>query len=169
MAAPLSTQNYQELLNYCTRQVKNRDDAADLVQEAYTKTIASLQEEGGSAQDLRALLFCTLRNLIIDQHRRNQVRGLESLDDLPEHELPLVPEHQQPEEILAFLQYAKAMTAAIDGLPPRCREAFILNRFEGWPHQRVAEHMGISRNMVAQHIIRAILTCKAAHQQFHQP
>lgn len=171
VAHSLSTQNYQELLNFCTRHTRNRDDAADLVQEAYARALALMQAQSPSTdavQDVRALLYRTLRNLFIDQHRRRQLRQHESLEHLPEAEWPLLPAHLQPEAVLAFTQYARAIVAAIESLPPRCREAFVLSRFDGWPHQRIAEHMGISRNMVAQHMVRGILVCKAAHQRFHQ-
>ena len=60
------------------------------------------------------------------------------------------------------------MVATIDALPPRCREAFILNRFEGLSHQEVADRMGISRNMVAQHVIRGVLVCKACDECFQK-
>ncbi|SHF39679.1 RNA polymerase sigma-70 factor, ECF subfamily [Lampropedia hyalina DSM 16112] len=171
VANSLSTQNYQELLNFCTRHTRNRDDAADLVQETYARALALMQAQSPSTdavQDVRALLYRTLRNLLIDQHRRRQLRQHESLEHLSEAEWPLLPAHLQPEAVLAFSQYARAIVAAIESLPPRCREAFVLSRFDGWPHQRIAEHMGISRNMVAQHMVRGILVCKAAHQRFHQ-
>jgi RNA polymerase sigma-70 factor (ECF subfamily) len=110
---------------------------------------------------MRALLYRTARNLVIDQHRRAVHRQHDDIDALAEVEQPLAPRHLQPDEILAYEQQARALVAAIESLPPRCREAFVLNRFEGLAHQEVAERMGISKNMVAQHVARGILTCQA--------
>lgn len=157
---------YKELLNFCARVLKDRDAAADLVQEAYVRFLGA-RHSGGAIANPRALLFRTTRNLLVDQHRRAEVRRHVSLDTLTELEHPAAPGHLQPDEILAFGQYAQAVQAAIEGLPPRCREAFILNRFEGLSHQEVADTMGISRNMVAQHVIRAVLVCKACDDRFH--
>lgn len=151
---------YKELLNFCARNLKDRHAAADLVQEAYMRFLVA-QQSGTAIADSRALLFRTTRNLLIDQHRRAAVRECESLDALAEQDQPLVPRHLQPEEICAFNQYARALYAAIESLPPRCREAFVLNRFDGLSHQEVADRMGISRNMVAQHVVRGVLACKA--------
>lgn len=161
----MAEHHYKELLNFCARALKNRDLAADLVQEAYARFLGA-QQSGAAIADPRALLFHTVRNLLTDRHRRAEVRAHQSLDALPEDEQPLAPRHLQPEEILAFSQYARAIFAAIESLPPRCREAFILNRFDGLSHQEVAGAMGISRNMVAQHVIRGVLVCKACDDRF---
>lgn len=157
---------YKELLNFCARALKDRDAAADLVQEAYTRFLVA-QQSGAAIADPRALLFHTTRNLLTDRHRRAAVRAHQSLDALAESDLPTAARHLQPEEVYAFSQYARAIHAAIESLPPRCREAFLLNRFDGLSHQEVADRMGISRNMVAQHVIRGVLVCKACHAAFH--
>ena len=63
VANPLSTQNYQELLNFCTRHTRNRDDAADLVQETYARALALMQAQWpatDAVQDVRALLYLSL-------------------------------------------------------------------------------------------------------------
>lgn len=157
---------YKELLNFCARTLKDRHAAADLVQEAYTRFLGA-QQSGAAIADPRALLFRTTRNLLTDQHRRAQVRAHLSLDAMLEQEQPLAPSHLQPEEVYAFGRYAQAMHAAIESLPTRCREAFVLNRFDGLSHQEVADRMGISRNMVAQHVVRGVLVCKGCDDTFH--
>ena len=157
---------YKELLNFCARNLRDREGAADLVQEAYVRLFSTLRA-GTAVADPRALLFRTMRNLLTDRFRRAGVRSHESLDCLSEADLPPAPPHLQPEAVYAFGQYARAMHEAIEGLPPRCREAFILNRFDGLSHQQVAELMGVSRNMVAQHVIRGVLVCKACDDRFH--
>lgn len=157
---------YRELLNFCARTVKDRDAAADVVQESYARVLA-VQQSGQAIPEPRALLHQTARRLMIDQHRRLQVRQHEDLDGLAEADQPRAPSHLQPEAIYAYVQHASALIAAIEALPPRCREAFVLNRFEGLSHQEVADHMGISKNMVAQHVIRGVLVCKACEERLN--
>lgn len=157
---------YKELLNFCARNLRDGTAAADLVQEAYARFLGARQA-GVAVADPRALLYRTVRNLLIDQHRRTGVREHLSLDTMLEEDQPLAPRHLQPEEVCAFSQYVQAIYAAIESLPPRCREAFILSRFDGLTHQEVADQMGISRNMVAQHVIRGVLVCKVCDDRFH--
>jgi len=154
---------YQELLNFCARALGNRDAAADVVQEAYAR-ILSARQAGREIRDPRALLYRIVRNLMIDGHRRLAARpdlGAQS-DDAAS------PAGHQPDDIYAASQYALALGRAIETLPARCREAFLLNRFEGLSHQEIAERMGISRNMVAQHVIRGVLACKMCDDRFRE-
>ena len=99
---------YKELLNFCARSLRDREAAADLVQEAYARFLG-VQQSGTVIADARALLFRTTRNLITDQHRRAEFRAHQSLDALLEEDQPLAPRHLQPEEIYAFCQYAQAI------------------------------------------------------------
>jgi RNA polymerase sigma-70 factor (ECF subfamily) len=41
-------------------------------------------------------------------------------------------------------------------LPPKCRQAFVLNRIEGWTQAEVATCMGLSKNMIERYVMRAI-------------
>jgi RNA polymerase sigma-70 factor (ECF subfamily) len=154
---------YQELLNFCSRTARSRDAAADLVQESYARVLAVLRS-GQPVLEPRALLYRTARNLQIDQYRRSEVRG-EALQPEPGEEAMVLddlaaPPAFEPDTAAASGQAVNAMLATIDALPLRCREAFILHKFDGLPHAEVAERMGISRKMVEQHVQSAMLACR---------
>lgn len=165
--SPVVARYYRELLNFCLRSLKDRAAAADVVQESYARFL-SMQRAGQAIAEPRALLHQTARRLLIDGHRRAAVRDHDELDTLLETQQPAAPKHAQPEEIYAYEEYATAIAHAIEALPARCREAFILNRFDGLSHQQVAERMGISRNMVAQHIMRGVLACKVVEKRMQE-
>lgn len=153
---PVLDRYYRELLNYFTRQVKDRDGAADIVQEAYARVLG-VQQAGQPIREPRALLYRTARNLLIDRQRHQALRAPEdpqALDDMP------APVAQQPEEAYAAQQRVNRLVAAIEGLPPRCREAFVLHKLDGLSHAEVAAQMGISRNMVERHVMLAVLACR---------
>lgn len=140
--------------------VRDRDAAADVVQESYARVLAA-RNAGQEIAEPRALLHQTARRVIIDRHRRQLLRQHDNIDELGEAQQPAAPGHLEPEAIFAQEQHARGLVAVIDALPPRCREAFVLNRFDGLSHEAVAQKMGISKNMVAQHVTRAVLACQA--------
>ena len=62
-------------------------------------------------------------------------------------------------------QRLRAFAETIAALPPRCREAFVLSRFEGLANGEIAGRLGISRNMVEKHVMRALLACRATRSR----
>jgi RNA polymerase sigma-70 factor (ECF subfamily) len=155
---------YRELLNFLHRQVNDRHTAADLAQESYARVLA-VQRDGREILDVRALLYRTARNLLVDQHRRAQVRQHDDIDTLAEAHQPAAPGHLRPDEALASGQVVRAYVQAIEQLPPRCREAFVMSVFDGLGQAEIARRMGISVSMVEKHIVRGMLACRACGQR----
>ena len=44
------------------------------------------------------------------------------------------------------------LQAALDQLPPRCREAVVMRKIEGLPRREIAMRMGIAEKTVRRHI-----------------
>lgn len=158
------TRYYRELLNFLSRAVNNREAAADLAQESYARVLA-MQQDGVTIAEPRALLYRTARNLVIDQHRRDTVRGVPFE---PDHHDPdscaldalAAPAALEPETAAMSAQGVAALLAVIGDLPLRCRQAFILHKFDGLSQVAVAQQMGISVTMVERHIRHAMQACR---------
>ncbi len=71
------------------------------------------------------------------------------------------------EQIVAARQYLGVMTREIETLPKRCQEVFVLSRIHGLSNGDIAAKLGISRNMVEKHIIKALLHCRAARAKIN--
>lgn len=54
----------------------------------------------------------------------------------------------------------RAIEKIVDGLHDRCREVFVLSRYEGKSHKEISEEMGISRKTIENHMTRALKTIK---------
>lgn len=150
---------HRELLNFLVRQVRDGDAAADMTQESFARVL-SAQAAGLAVVDPRALLFRTARNLVIDRHRRQQLRQHEDVDTLPDHQHPCAPARLQPDEALSSAQAVQAYVNTIEALPPRCKEAFVLYVFDGLSQPEIARRMGISVSMVEKHVVRGLVACK---------
>lgn len=151
---------YRELLSFLVRRVCDRSDAAELTQESYARVYAA-QAAGTKVGDPRALLYRTARNLLIDLQRRRRLRaGVELEAEAGGAAEATGPAPWEPEAALASRQGVQALVETIEALPPRCREAFVLNRFEDLSYAQVAERMGISVKMVEQHMKLALDACE---------
>ncbi|WP_420223481.1 RNA polymerase sigma factor [Pigmentiphaga litoralis] len=149
---------YRELLNFCLRALSDRDAAVDTVQETYARVL-SAGRSGEAIADPRAFLYRTARNVMTDDFRRADVRQHASLDDLTVEDEPVSAVNRQPEERCASSQYATAIVTVIEGLPPRCREAFVMFKFDGMSYVQIAEAMGISVRTVEMHLKLAMDAC----------
>lgn len=157
---------YRELLNFLALKVRDRDTAADLAQESFARVYAA-ERSGTTIRDPRALLFKTARNLLTDGYRRNAVRSATDTASATDDEAgsghepdeQFGPDALEPEAALASRQRFEAIAAIVDSLPPRCREAFILVKFDGLSHAEVAAHMGIAVKTVEMQVQIALDAC----------
>ncbi len=157
---------YQELLRLISRSTGCRDKAQDVVQEAYARILArkplggapTLRGDAAPDSGQRALLYVTAKNIAIDEQRLHQRRPHDDIDT-PELQLR-APRADEPEQRLHDRQTMERLLAIIDALPPRCRQAFALYKFDGLSQIEIAAQMGISVNMVEKHIINGMLACK---------
>lgn len=153
---------YRELLGFLANKVRDRDVASDLAQESFARVYAA-KRSGTVVRDPRALLYTTARNLLTDQFRRGQA-GVQSVaadagDDALELDNCAGPQQLEPEHALASRQRFEMIAAVVDSLPPRCREAFILVKFDGLTHAETAARMGIAVKTVEMQIQIALEAC----------
>src|SRR3546814_5476242 len=52
-------------------------------------------------------------------------------------------------------------------LPPKCREAFELKKFQDFSQRRIAEHMGIAESTVEKHLAKALRLVSEARSEEH--
>lgn len=107
--------------------------------------------------DKRGFLYRLVLNLASDQRRAS--RRHDRLFDsgaLPEDVASPAPD---AEAIVISRDLMAHMAAAIEELPPRCREVFVMRKIDGLSPAEIAERLGITTNMVAKHVRIALQHC----------
>ena len=68
---------------------------------------------------------------------------------------------QQPsaDREIAASQDLEILYEAIENLPPKCRQVFLLSRAQRMTYPQIAVHCGISVKMVEKHICHALAIC----------
>ncbi|AGI23527.1 RNA polymerase sigma factor [Pseudomonas sp. MT3] len=148
-----------ELLRFLRRQLNGSADAADLAQDAFAQWLKSSSRH--DVEQPRAFLFQVARNLLRDHWRRQHKAAEVGEPELGgEADLRPAAEGGEPVVQLERQRYLRRLSEALDSLPPRRREAFVLHKFEGLSQPEVARRMGISLSMVEKHVASALLHCK---------
>lgn len=141
------------LLRHVERLVSSREDAAELVQEAFLRVMRHVQTSRFEAA-ARAYLFQTATNLARDHHRRQRFRAHERLDELPEAALPGGP--PSPDQAVASDQVLSLLREAIQDLPPVTRAVFLKARMQDVAHAQIAKEMGLSQRTVERRMAEAM-------------
>jgi len=149
LAMPL----FDSLYNFARWLAHNSNDAEDLVQETYLKSLrrfASFQP----GTNFRAWMFQILRNTFLSscsklERRMTVARNLE--EDGPE----LAVDTKTPETILMNRSNSQLVQRAIDALPVHYREALLLCEVEEMSYQEIAEILSIPIGTVMSRLARA--------------
>ena len=148
------------LCNYAKRFLQDDFVAEDLVQETFVKLWEKYN--GTSSSRWSSLLFTRLRNGCLDRLRAMSARkGLfisESVADLCDEFLYSADFRGSctPEEKTLYEELIRSLSDSVNGLPPRCREVFILSRQDGKTNKEIATLLGVSEKAVEKHITKAL-------------
>ncbi|BGE84578.1 hypothetical protein Ms3S1_10140 [Methylosinus sp. 3S-1] len=116
--------------------------------------------EREEVREAGSLLRSTAANLAKDHARRLRSEGAAIVGGLDVDAL-LAPS-LSPEARLDAEETLARFRAALDALPPRCRQVFVMRRFENLHQEEIARRLGISRNMVEKHLRTAFRQLRGA-------
>lgn len=151
-------EHHASLVHYLRRHVGNDADARDIAQDTYLRVLR--YRENQDLSSLKALVFRIATNLLGMRARTARAQRwvahetLEEASDLPANQ-------PSPEQRLFAEQQLNRLLAVIQRLPTRCRQVFVLSRFQDMSYPEIAARCGISVKMVEKHIAHGLAACRA--------
>lgn len=149
----------RNLHRFALRLLGNADEAEDVVQAVFV-AIWEGRETWTVRSGLRVYLFSAVRNRALQRFRHARMRHQRHADVLHFSTASRSESLLEPDAQLAHREFASALAAAVDKLPPRCREAFLLTRDHGMSYDEAAATMGISPKTVMVQIGRALASLR---------
>jgi RNA polymerase sigma-70 factor (ECF subfamily) len=144
------------LRRFFMRRFRNAADAADATQETFLRMLDAPSKtiiENPQAylfQIAKSVARVTSARLAADSNLfLPALFGESQAEDVPDQE-----------RVVNGRQSLVLLAKAIEKLPNRCQEVFILSRLHGLSNGEIAVQLGISRNMVEKHIIKALIHCR---------
>jgi len=143
--------------------IRDRDEALDLVQNAMIKLVRTYADRPSA--EWTPLFYRILQNGVRDHHRRQAVRnrvmvwfGRPGNDDRDFDVIAAAPDPagRTPDQQLESGEAMRSLELALQDLPGRQREAFMLRTFEGLDVAATAAAMGCSEGSVKTHYSRAV-------------
>lgn len=144
------------LIAFFARRVGSLSEAEDLAHDVFVRLATAPSSD---VRNAKAYVFQIAANLLRDRARRNAVRsryvGAEQGNDL----LQIDP--IDPFRVSAGREALATLVRALDELPDRTRQIFLLYRYEQVSRQAIAESFGISVSAVEKHVYRAMALLSA--------
>jgi RNA polymerase sigma-70 factor (ECF subfamily) len=134
----------QKLLNYITSKIHQKEDAEDILQDVYIKTISKVDSLRPDT-NLNAWLFVVTKNAINDYFRMRQKH--------PETELTESLASQTEGESTDLEGFC-CLDPHINELPEKYKKVIILSEIEGKKHQEIADQLKLSLSAIKSRVVR---------------
>jgi len=138
------------LFRYALSKVSERETAKDMLQDTFVKTWEYI-EDGNDITNMKAFLYKTLNNLIIDTYRRKKAMSLDALQE---------DGFDPPDEASATAAVERADSRRamekLHALPPPYRQVVMLRFVNGLELSEIADITGESENTISVRIHRGI-------------
>ena len=144
--------NYRPLCLYALHYLQDVDLSEDIVQESYAALWEKLQE-GTHVLNRKSYLYMMVRNRCLDHLRK---KGIPTESLKPYDTYGIIDDDDAQERS----QTEARLWTAIDSLPEKCRDVFILSKRDGLKYEEIAEELNLSVNTVRNQISKALKVLK---------
>ncbi|HEX9563312.1 MAG TPA: RNA polymerase sigma-70 factor [Gemmatimonadaceae bacterium] len=156
--------HYAGMASFVQRFVRSPDVAEELVQDVFLK-LWTKREHLAEIETLRTYLFRAARNTALNHLRRVKLerrwQDEQGMVDDP-------PAAFAADEDASEQEVALAVQQAINRLPPRCREIFLLSRDGGLTYAEIALSLEISVKTVETQMGRALKSLRVSLKPFRE-
>ena len=149
-------QLYLPLGMYALRIVDNTSDAEDIVEETFMKAWQAISS-GTEIGHFKSYMYRCVRNESVSFLRGK--KEMEPIDSIPEIS----------EEVMDTSFRDARIWKAIDELPEKCREIFLMSKRDGLSNAEIAEELNISVKTVKNQITKAFARLRESLSTGHKP
>lgn len=147
---------YLPLGMYALRIVGDADDAEDVVEEAFIRIWQKI-DKGMEVDNFHSFIYTAVRNECISFLRKKE--DMADIDEVQEIDDSVVDTSERDARIWK----------AIDGLPEKCREIFLMSKRDGLSNEEIAEELGISIKTVKNQMTKAFSRLREDLATGHKP
>jgi RNA polymerase sigma-70 factor (ECF subfamily) len=153
----LFTKEYSGLCRYALTFMQDEHAAEDVVQDTFIR-IWEGKRELITSPDIRFYLVTAVRNNCISALRKAKTSVIQFPEHTPEGDPePFFSPTQSREEAA---ERQRRLSAALDTLPAKCREVFLLVKMQGLSYKQAADTLGISVKTVEAQMGKALRTLR---------
>ncbi|WP_369062070.1 RNA polymerase sigma factor [Caulobacter sp. 73W] len=139
-------------LSQALRFTSDREEAKELVQEAYARVLGMEAWRGLTAP--RAYVLTVVRNLAVERLRRSRVVDIRHVAAFDAFDL--ADPDPDPQEQTLMRDRLRAVLRALETLPAKYRDILVMRRFQEMPPRGIADRLGISLSTLEKRLARGL-------------
>lgn len=148
---------FPRLTNFAFTFIHNNARSEDLVMDVFEK-IWKKQVELNKIRNIKSFLYTSVRNICIDEIRKNKEIISEDIDNL---ESKVFLTKRTPENILIEDEMHRKLNSMISELPPKSKTVYMLIKEEGFSYQEAADLLNLSSKTIDYHVNYAMKKIRA--------
>ena len=146
----LFNEHYRSLCRFASSYLSSPDNAEDIVQQVFIN-LWNTRETIDPEKPIKSYLLTSVKNRCLNYIRDNKKYRSYYLDIESELEIPV-----SEKDLINEKHLNDRLKEALEKLPEKCREIFVLCRFEDMKYKEVAEKLGISQKTVEAQMSKAL-------------
>ncbi len=141
---------YQPMCRFAAGYLPDKDSAEDIVQQIFIN-LWNQRDSIEPGKPLKSYLFTSVKNRCLNYIRDHKKYRNYYLDVETELEIPV-----KERDIASEADLENQLARALEKLPEKCREVFLLCRFEDMKYKEVAQQLNISQKTVEAQMSKAL-------------
>ena len=146
--------NVKALRNYIYYKFGNAEEADDVVQESFIRLWKNCAKV--TLETAKGFLYKVATNLNTSLKRSEKVHL-----KYTERAVTIDKDNESPEFVILEKEFMDKLTRAIEALPEKQREVFLMNRVEKKTYKEIAELSGVSVKAIEKSMHKALLKLRA--------
>lgn len=159
--------NHDQIAGFCNQFVSDLDKAKSLTQEVFLNLWLNRQKIE-TLNGIKSFLYTYAKSGCLNYLRHQKVIRKYEVKHLQEKEEELNREVLESFDFnsLEFSEFEELIQKAINDLPEKCRQVFIMSRFDGKMNKEISEELNISLKAVEANMTRALKTLKSRLSEY---
>lgn len=142
---------YAPLCGFAMKYVRDQEASQDIVQDVFYK-LWNKRENMKRDVEIKPYLYVATKNTSLN-YLKTSARNIDVEEETFGN---YFVEHRTAEDEIEFDDMKARLQETIAALPPKCREVFVLSRYEDMSYKEIAAHLGISVKTVENQMGKAL-------------
>ncbi len=157
----LFTSYYASLCRFCYQYLRNKEESEEVVSDVFF-TIWNSREGLTIDKSVKSYLFTCVRNASIARIKKRQPL-FEGIEDVS---ISRIEDGSDPLQKIEYAELNGHYQKAVEKLPQRCKEVFLLSRIDNLRYNEISKLLSISEKTVESHMVSALSKLRESMQHY---